>query len=186
MSDTSEEIDYGPLTALIGTWQGNKGTDIAPEPDGIETNPYYETITFEAIGDVVNADEQTLVILHYTQIVSRKSNDEVFHHQSGYWTWDAATGAITHSFSIPRGVAVVAGGNALEQDGSTTLTVAASQDSDITQSAFMGHKAKTTAFNQTLTVCDDTLSYMQSTMLKIYGRTFEHTDSNTLMRQSQP
>ena len=43
MSDN--DFDYGPLTNLIGTWNGDKGMDIAPEPDGTEHNPYYETIT---------------------------------------------------------------------------------------------------------------------------------------------
>jgi hypothetical protein len=51
------ELDYGPLTGLIGTWTGDKGTDIAPEPDGTENNPYYETITYTAIGDVEDAEE---------------------------------------------------------------------------------------------------------------------------------
>ena len=41
---------YGPLTGQIGTWNGDKGMDIAPEPDGTEHNPYYETITYTAIG----------------------------------------------------------------------------------------------------------------------------------------
>ena len=45
-------IDYGPLAALIGTWKGDKGVDRAPESDGEERNPFYETITFEAAGDV--------------------------------------------------------------------------------------------------------------------------------------
>ena len=65
------EINYGPLKALIGTWKGDKGTDIAPEPNGEENNPYFETITYEAIGDVSNAEMQTLVVLHYKQIVQR-------------------------------------------------------------------------------------------------------------------
>ena len=42
----SEIVDYGPLSKLIGVWKGDKGMDIAPEPDGTEENPYYETITF--------------------------------------------------------------------------------------------------------------------------------------------
>ena len=37
----SENVDYGPLAALIGVWEGNKGVDIAPEPNGEETNPYF-------------------------------------------------------------------------------------------------------------------------------------------------
>ncbi|MBW2290584.1 MAG: hypothetical protein JRG90_22590, partial [Deltaproteobacteria bacterium] len=45
-------IDYGPLTGLIGNWKGDKGMDVAPEPDGSEESPYWETIDFDAIGDV--------------------------------------------------------------------------------------------------------------------------------------
>lgn len=26
-------VNYGPLTGLIGSWQGDKGIDLAPEPD---------------------------------------------------------------------------------------------------------------------------------------------------------
>ena len=39
----SDQISYGPLESLIGTWEGNKGMDISPEPEGTEENPYYET-----------------------------------------------------------------------------------------------------------------------------------------------
>ena len=28
-----EEVDYGPLALLLGTWEGDKGLDISPEPD---------------------------------------------------------------------------------------------------------------------------------------------------------
>ncbi|MEN9451620.1 MAG: hypothetical protein RLZZ369_679, partial [Pseudomonadota bacterium] len=65
------EMDYGPLSALIGTWQGDKGLDVAPEPDGKEESPYFETITFTPIGDVTNAEQQVLVGLRYHQTVSR-------------------------------------------------------------------------------------------------------------------
>jgi hypothetical protein len=76
-------IDYGPLTGLIGSWKGDKGMDVAPEPGGSEESPYWETIDFEAIGDVTNAESQTLTVLRYHQVVRRKSNDEIFHDQTG-------------------------------------------------------------------------------------------------------
>jgi len=183
------EINYGPLQQLIGTWKGNQGTDIAPEPNGEENNPYFETITYEAIGDVSNAETQTLAVLHYTQIVSRKENNEVFHHQSGYWSWDSETGVITHSFTIPRGVGVVACGKVLDDENmpnATIIEVSAEDtgfDGGIAQSSFMQKKARTTAFSQTLTIEGNTLTYQQSTMLDIYNKTFEHTDTNTLTRQ---
>ena len=84
MSNQKPTIDYGPLTQLVGTWRGDKGIDIAPEPDGDETHPYYETLAFEAIGDVTNAGQQTLVVLHYRQIVQRKIDDAIFHDETGY------------------------------------------------------------------------------------------------------
>jgi hypothetical protein len=89
-SSVIDGVEYGPLAALVGTWGGDKGLDISPEPDGQEENPYYETIVFEAIGDLTNAEEQKIAMLRYLQIVRRKSNDEVFHDQTGYWMWDAA------------------------------------------------------------------------------------------------
>ncbi|MDP3920980.1 MAG: heme-binding beta-barrel domain-containing protein [Candidatus Omnitrophota bacterium] len=84
-------IAYGPLACLVGTWKGDKGMDVAPEPEGKEENPYYETILFEAIGDVKNAEEQALSVLRYHQVVSKKSNQKVFHNETGYWMWDAST-----------------------------------------------------------------------------------------------
>ena len=103
MTDTPE-IDYGPLTGLVGTWKGDKGMDISPEPDGQEENPYFETITFEAAGEVKNAEEQLLAIVRYHQVVQRKSNGEIFHDEIGYWTWDAAAKTVAHSLTIPRRV----------------------------------------------------------------------------------
>ena len=55
MNDITAEIDYGPLAVLIGVWEGDRGEDIAPEPEGEENNPYYETIVFEAIGEIGRA-----------------------------------------------------------------------------------------------------------------------------------
>ena len=79
------ELQPGDMTIVIGTGGGLGsymtqicsalgakeviGIDIAPEPDGTETNPFYETITFTEADDVTNAESQALVALHYHQIV---------------------------------------------------------------------------------------------------------------------
>lgn len=105
-----ETADYGPLKHLIGTWKGNKGIDVSPEPDGDEINPYYETMVFEKVSDVENAEIQTLAIARYHSTVKRKSNDEIFHDQVGYWLWDKANETIIHSLTIPRAVSLLAGG----------------------------------------------------------------------------
>jgi hypothetical protein len=185
MSDS--DVSYGPLAGLIGEWQGDGGTDVAPEPDGVEESPYYETITFEAGGDVDNAESQTLSIVPYRQVVRRKSNDEVFHHQLGYWLWDPAAGTVVQSLTIPRAVCCLAGGvfegdvNAAE----IVLEVASKlgdEDWGIIQSPFMRDNATTLAFEHRLVLVGDELRYAETTYLEIYGRKFEHTDENVLKR----
>ncbi len=187
VNDIKIEIDYGPLAVLIGVWEGDRGEDVAPEPEGEENNPYYETIVFEAIGDVTNAESQTLVALHYRQIVKRKSDDKVFHDETGYWMWDAESDTVMHSLTIPRAVALLAGGKARKEGEATVFEVSAKLgDSDwaIIQSPFMQNKAKTTAFAHTISVTANELIYAETTMLDIYGRSFEHTDKNVLKRQA--
>lgn len=186
----ADEIDYGPLAALIGAWAGDKGIDIAPEPDGQEENPYYETLVFEPLGDLSNAESQQLAIVRYQQIVRRKSNDEVFHDETGYWLWDASAGVVMHTLTIPRAVCVIAGGHftaSENQNGTITLEVAAKlgdPDWGIIQSPFMRDNASTLEFRQRLIIEGDQLAYAETTVVDIYGRRFDHTDQNELTRSS--
>ena len=178
-------IDYGPLTALIGIWRGDKGMDVAPDPDGREENPYFETLTFAPIGDVTNAEEQYLVGLRYHQAVSRKSNNQVFHDQVGHWMWDAVAGIVMQSLLIPRMVGVLAAGRWAAAPGPLVLEVASTVDGvdwGIVESPFMREKARTVSFRHRVVVDGDTLSYDETTIVDIYGRRFEHTDRNTLTR----
>jgi hypothetical protein len=185
----SDDIDYGPLSGLVGVWKGDKGMDVAPDPDGAENNPYYETIDYTACGDVSNAESQLLAVVHYRQIVQRKSNDQVFHDETGYWMWDAGSGVIMHALTIPRGVSVLAGGvytGTKTPDEQVILEVSAAVDDkdwQIIQSPFMQKNARTTAFHHRLAVGNDRLSYSETTIVDIYGKVFEHTDQNELTRQ---
>ncbi len=172
-----------PFDLLIGKWQGDKGMDIAPESIGTETNPYYETITFEQTPDVRNAENQELFAVWYRQIVRRKSTGKIFLDQSGYWMWDAKENVLMHSFTIPRAVCILAKGELKQTEGGLVLEVSASADDNnfgIVQSKFMQENASTTAFTQKLTLENGILKYSQSTMLDIYGISFEHTDDNFL------
>ncbi len=181
------DIDYGPLTGLIGSWKGDKGVDVAPEPEGVENNPYYETLIFEAIGDVTNAESQVLAALHYRQVVRRKSSDKVFHDETGYWMWDPSSETIMHSLTIPRAVCILAGGRhsgSKNEDGTVTLEVTANIDDDnwkIIQSPFMQGNARTTEFRHRITVGNGKLSYSETTIIDIYDKVFEHTDHNELV-----
>ena len=179
-------IDYGPLKDLIGVWTGDKGTDIAPEPDGAETSPYFDTITFSIVGKVTNAESQNIAALHYHQIVQRKSNNVVFHNETGYWMWDAERQTVMHSLVIPRAVGVLAGGlytGEKDAAGRAIIEVAAKLDDPdwgIIQSPFMRDNARTTEFRHRIVVGNGTLSYFETTMVDIYGKHFEHTDENEL------
>ncbi len=182
-----EAADYGPLECLLGTWTGDSGEDVAPEPDGDENNPYYETLTFEAAGDVTNAEEQVLAVVRYHQLVSRISTGKVFHDQVGYWLWDKSSGQVMQTLTIPRGVTLLAGGRAVTADGLTTFRVRAREGSEewgIVQSPFMQSKARTLEFRHELTVEGDKLSYDETTVLQIYGKPrYLHTDRNVLHRR---
>jgi len=182
------DVDYGPLGGLIGTWEGDKGMDVSPEPDGVEENPYYETLVVEPAGDVENAESRTLTILRYHQVVSRKSNDQVFHDQIGYWLWDADESVAIQSIAIPRAVCVLAGGRyeGGSADGAVTIAVRAALDDPdwgIVQSPFMRDNARTLSFEHELRIEGDRLSYRETTRLEIYGRSFDHTDANDLVRR---
>lgn len=187
MSDHSviDGINYGPLAALVGTWEGDKGVDRAPEPDGEERSPYYETIVFEAAGLVTNAEKQTLAIVRYHQVVSRKSNNEVFHDQTGYWLWDCADNSIVETFTIPRGVALVAVGTLAPTDSpdqEMVFNVVAGPEG-IVQAPFLFKQARTTRFSHTITVKGDQMRYTETTVLDIYGKkSYDHVDLNTLSR----
>lgn len=185
MDTVIDGVDYGPLAVLIGEWKGDKGVDRAPEPEGEERNPFYETILYEACGDVDNAEEQNLAVLRYHQVVSRKSNDQVFHNETGYWSYDAKTGVICQSLTIPRGFALLAGGKAEEKDGETIFEVeAVSGDKDwgIVESPFLRDNAHTKRFTHTVKVKGDEMSYSETTFLDIYGRSYDHIDVNRLAR----
>ena len=65
------------------------------------------------------------------------------------------------------------------------LEVASATESDewgIVQSPFMRARARTVGFRHRDVVDGDTLTYEEATIVDIYGRRFEHTDTNTLTR----
>ena len=177
------QVDYGPLATLIGTWRGDKGMDVAPDPAGVEENPYFETIVFAPIGAVTNANEQVLAGLRYHQCVSRKSTGLPFHDQVGYWLWDVSTGTIIQSLLIPRAVGLLAAGPWSARPGPVVLEVASADPGwGIVQSPFMRDHARTVGFRHRIVIDADTLTYDETTLVDIYGRRVEHTDTNILTR----
>lgn len=176
------DIDYGPLALLEGTWKGDKGRDVAPEPDGQEEAAYFETLLFEKAGDVTNVEKQDLGFVRYHQVVTRKSDGKVFHNETGYLSWDAANKTVIQSFAIARGVSVVASGACADPASGTFEVSADAVKGEVAQTAFMAENARTLGFKHKILVQGDTLTYSETTLLDIFGRRFEHTDENTLKR----
>ena len=89
------------------------------------------------------------------------------------------------SFSIPRGVAVVAGGEILQTNSHLVFSVKAGKnesDWPIIESPFMAGQASTQEYQFVMTLEGDSLSYSQKMQLAIYGKEFLHKDNNHLLR----
>ena len=100
--------------------------------------------------------------------------------------WDKKQNEVIQSIAIPRAVCLMAAGSATTQDnGDIIINVKTDEEGNewgILQAPFMHKKAKTTSFKQTMTIKGDTLHYNETTMVDIYGKSFEHTDTNTLTK----
>ncbi len=105
--------EWGPLGALIGEWEGEGGLDTSYSHAKGEVvgTPYLEKVTFKPFGPVDNGS-QHLYGLDYKTAMWRGSEENPFHTEVGYWLWDGATGEVLRAFSVPRGITVLAGGQA--------------------------------------------------------------------------
>lgn len=177
---------YGPLAQLEGKWMGDKGMDIAPDPGGIEENPYFETIVFEPAGTAKNADRQILAAMRYHQSVTRKSDRIIFHDEVGYWYFNKQENSIMLSLTIPRAVSVLAGGTwqstGKEQVILEVATKFGDSDFGILESPFMKKNAHSIEFSRKYILSHNLLEYEQNTSVDIYGRRVDHTDRNLLTR----
>lgn len=179
--------EWGPLAQLAGEWEGEGGLDTAYSHSKHEVlgTPYLEKLTFKPFGPVQNGD-QTLYGLDYKTAMWRESEDNPFHTEVGYWLWDAASGEIVRGFVVPRGITVLAGGNASADAKSFTLTAAAGHPQyAIGENSYLAKRASTLSYTVTVTLHDDgTWSYDETTTLKMseFDEPFAHTDHNTLRK----
>ncbi|MBW0434967.1 FABP family protein [Leptospira yasudae] len=183
--NSADDEIYGPLAHLIGRWEVDRGLDISPQKIGKGVKQYYETVTYEPIGLTTNAQSQILAGVFYRQLVTDKSNNNIIHDQTGYWMWEAKTGIVFHSFVIPRGTCVVAGGSYVEAGDPIHLEVKAKEGSvdwGIIQPPFMASNAKALEFKNILIIRGDHLFYSQELKIQIYDKIFPHTDENSLIR----
>ena len=186
MTQEIDGVNYGPLQQLLGRWIGTKGLDNAPDANADpDKTTFTDELTFTVAGSAENAEEQQLAAIKYHHIVRKLKNGKIFHDQIGHWIYEASTGIVMHSLTIPRGVCVLAGGTVTQNSGETVFEVkaeAGSKTFGIIQSPFMFEKAKTNAFQMTVSIKGDEMSYEETMSLFIYAKDFEHTDKSSLKR----
>jgi hypothetical protein len=176
----------GPLVTLAGVWEGDKGDDIAPSDDrGIENNKYRERVTFEQVGPVQN-HEQNLHVLRYSTKAWRLGEENAFHEELGYWSWEPSTQEVMRCFLIPRGIALIAGGKATrDAKGFDLKAVNGSCTFGICTNPFLDREFKIVEYTLKVTIHDEnSWSYEQDTVMQLPGRKelFHHRDRNTLHR----
>jgi hypothetical protein len=176
----------GPLAGLVGTWEGADGLDVSfHNVDGdVGETPYRERTVFNPFGPVDNG-AQSLYGLDYRMAAWRGAEEDPFHTEIGYWLWDAADRQVMRCFVVPRGSMVLAGGPA-EPDAKTFTMKAecGSETYGVLSNAYLAKAARTSSFEVTITVGDDTWSYEETTVVDLtkLGRVLAHTDRNTLRR----
>jgi len=186
MENSQFAKDLGPLGALIGTWEGIKGDDIAPGDNrGVENNKFREKMTFIPIGRVDN-HEQILFGLRYSTVAWRLGVADPFHEEVGYWLWDAANQQVMRCFLVPRGVSVIAGGTVSPDAKAFRLAAeVGSSTYGICSNKFLDAEFKTVRYELDVTIhSPDSFSYAEDSQLLMKGRkdVFHHTDKNTMAR----
>lgn len=196
-SNTPHTVGFGPLTGLMGVWEGTAGKDISPAlPDRMATDTetgYSERWVFEAINPAVENHDQKLRQLvcdtnawRGSPSTASKKAGEAFHGQRGYWIWDPATGMVLNSFAVPRGITINAGGTV--EPNATHFELVAEAGSEIygiCQNPYLIENFKVVRYVLKLTLNGDgSLDYEQDTQLEIKGRgLMHHIDTNHLQRQ---
>jgi hypothetical protein len=177
----------GPLAALVGTWEGDEGVDVAysNERGEIGETKYRERTTFNPFGPVDNG-AQHLFGLDYRTAAWRAGEDDPFHTEVGYWRWDADAGQVMRCFMVPRGSTILAGGPA--HPDSTQFTLQAEVGSEtygILSNQYLAVKARTTLYQATITIDgSDQYRYEETTTVELaaMGEPFLHTDRNVMRR----
>ncbi|MBV6424639.1 MAG: hypothetical protein NAOJABEB_02452 [Steroidobacteraceae bacterium] len=180
----------GPLTPLVGEWEGNVGVDLSyhNKDDEVGETGYFERFRFHPIPMQENGRQQ-LEGLKYDNTAWRHGEEAMdpFHDEVGYLLWDKALGQVTRVVVFGRGIAIIAGGDAGARDKVLHFKATAGDPNyGILQNKYLSDRAELERFEGTFTFGDDgTFSYEQTLVLKLAalgGKELNHTDRNMLHR----
>lgn len=179
----------GPLTPLVGEWEGNVGVDLSFHNDDNITGEtgYFEKAWFRPIPRQENGRQQLEGVTY--QMTAWRHGEEAmipFHDEVGYMLWEKATGQVMRAVVFGRGIAVLAGGDAKPRDKVLHFKATPGSPSyGLVQNKYLLERAEIKDFVSTFTFHDDgTFSYTSDLLLKLAatGGEMHHTDRNTLHR----
>lgn len=179
----------GPLTPLVGEWEGDVGVDLSyhNDDDLIGHTSYFERAIFKPIPIQENG-QQTLWGLNYSMTAWRHGEEAMdpFHDEIGFLLWDKANGQVIRNVVFGRGIAILAGSDAAP--GDKTLHFNAKPGDPcygILQNKYLLERAEIKDFVSHFTFNDDgTMTYFSDLVLRLAatGEEMHHTDENTLRR----
>jgi hypothetical protein len=179
----------GPLTPLVGEWEGNVGVDLSYHNQDDETGrtPYFEKADFKPIPLQENG-QQKLWGLSYSMTAWRHGEEAMdpFHDEIGFLLWDKARGQVIRNVVFGRGIAILAGSDAEPRDRVLHFDARPGDPSyGILQNRYLMERAEIKEFTSTFVFNDDgTFSYTSDLLLRLAatGTEMHHTDQNTLHR----
>ena len=181
--------NLGPLVGLAGIWQGTRGLDVNPKPEGPKKQVFVERIELQPIDPQTNGPQLLYGLRYHTHIV-KPGEVETYHDQIGYWLWEPATGDLMQTLAIPRGQVAMAFGHAAADAKAFELVAKRGVETNgICSGPFLEHAFKTLEYRIKVTInADGTWSYDEDTILMIRGQSepFHHTDRNTLTKIGEP
>lgn len=189
MAEAQGPRKLGPLSPLVGYWEGNTGVDISYRhlDDETTTTSYFEKAWFTPVPTQQNG-EQFIEGLKFGMTAWRHGEEAMdpFHDEVGYLLWDEANGQVMRCNVFGRGIAILAGGDAGARDNALNFKATPGDPNyGILQNKHLSQKAELINFEGTFTFNDDgSFSYDQTLVLDIeaIGDKMNHIDRNTLHR----
>lgn len=177
----------GPLTPLVGEWEGNVGIDVSyhNEDDVIGKTSYYEKAWFKPIPAQTNG-KQKLEGLKYGSVAWRHGEEAMdpFHDEIGYLLWDKENKQVLRTVVFGRGIAIQAGATAGPRDKEIHFKATQGDVSyGVLQNKYLKEHAEIITFESTFKFNDDgTLTHSSDLFMRLtaIGKEMHHTDINTL------
>lgn len=178
----------GPLTPLVGEWEGNIGVDLSyhNNDDITGKTSYFEQAWFKPIPTQQNG-KQFLEGLAYKSVAWRHGEETMdpFHDESGYLLWDKEHEQVIRTVVFGRGIAIQAGATAKAHDKEIHFKALPGDESyGILQNKYLMERAKLMSFESIFKFnADGTFTHSSDIVLKLAalgGKEMHHTDINTL------